>query len=218
MNGKIMNKEQIIENLKQLPKPLVGSLAFDHKNNFNLRDACIEMIKEVIEISKPKEILEIGTHLGHSGCLWLSLSEANLTSVDIGTNWVELDYSYLDWGIPSRNGGLKEVERVLTNLFPNRYELIIGDSTKQETIDLFKDKKYDLIFVDGNHAYEYVKKDIETAISLNIPYIHLDDFTGEEAPCRIAAKELGLEFIKEYKDIHNFANISCGFFKNPFYK
>jgi hypothetical protein len=211
--------EDTIKILKELPKPLVGSLAFDHKDIFNLRPQCIEMMKEVMETTKPKEILEIGTHLGHSGCLLLCFSNANLTTVDIGTNWVEMDYGYSDWWTPSGpNTGLNEVVRIMKKHFGGRYRFIRGSSILPETVAKFSDRKYGLAFIDGDHSYEFVKKDIENAIVLNIPYILLDDFTGDEAPCRIAAKELGLVQIKEFFNIHNTANISCGLFLNPHFK
>lgn len=213
------NLEETIAILKELPVPLVGSLAFDHKNIFNLREACIEMMKEVMATAQPKEILEIGTHLGHSGCLLMCFSDANLTTVDIGHTWVEWDYGFEDWHIPKLGGGgLKDVVRVMTKHFGDKYRFIKGSSVEPETIAKYSDRKYQLAFIDGDHSYDFVKKDTQTAIALNIPYILLDDFTGPDAPCRIVAKELGLIFIKEYTNIHNTANISCGFFKNPYYK
>jgi len=211
--------EKTVQILKELPSPLVGSLAFDHKDIFNLRPQCIEMMKEVMSITKPKEILEIGTHLGHSGCLLLCFSDANLTTVDIGVNWVEMDYGYSDWGRQKGvNTGLNEVIRIMKSYFGERYRFFRGSSIEPETVAKFSDRKYDLAFIDGDHSYEFVKKDIQNAIALNIPFMLLDDFTGDEAPCRIAANELGLVQIKEYFGIHNTANISCGLFSNPYVK
>lgn len=213
------NLEETIAILKELPVPLVGSLAFDHKDIFNLRPACIEMMREVMLITNPKEILEIGTHLGHSGCLLLSFSNANLTTIDIGHTWVEWEHGFHDWGYPKANGGgLRDVVAVMTKHFGGRYRFIKGSSVDEETVKQFSDRSYDLAFIDGDHSYEFVKKDIENAIKNNIPYILLDDFTGPDAPCRIAANELGLVQIKEYFNIHNNSNISCGLFKNPFIK
>lgn len=210
------NKEKLIEKLKFLPKPLVGSLSFDHKEVFNLRDSCIEMIEDVINISQPKEILEIGTHLGHSSCLFLGLSNANLTSVDICQNWVDWDFGKEDWTTNKKNGGgLKEATEKLNGFFESRFRFIKGDSNKQETFELFSDRKYDLNFIDGDHSYTFVLNDILNAIKLNIKYILLDDFNCTAIQDLIRQeKDLPIEFIKEYKDIHNTANISCGFFIN----
>ena len=216
-----MNKNEIIDKLKMLPRPLVGGLAYDHNDIFNFRDSCIDMMKDVMTIAKPKEILEIGTHAGGSACIMLCLSEANLTSIDIGGNHITWKHSFYDWNIPSTQGGLNLVCSVLENNFPNRFRFVLGDSSSEEVFNVIKDKNYDLIFIDGNHTVEGVSKDINTAFKLNIPYMLLDDYNlrdGDNDGRIVAARNCGLTLFKFYENIHNAGNVCCGLFKNPHYK
>jgi len=217
-------KQEIIQIIGELPQSLVGGLAWDKKDVMNLRDSCLDMMKDVMNISNPSKILEIGLHAGSGAVLLLSHSNAELTSVDIGHTWIAPEYGFSDWSSPNKKGtGLNKVKEVLSRHFPNRFNLIIGDSTSEEVFDQIKDLKFELIFIDGDHSYAFCRKDIETAFKLNIPYILIDDFEWREPHVhndeRVkAAKDTGLIKIKEYHAIHNAADISCALFKNPNYK
>ena len=53
-------------------------------------------------------------------------------------------------------------DALFANLQHKNLTLAIGDSTSSRIIDIVKKLgKYDLIFIDANHTYEYVKKDFE---------------------------------------------------------
>lgn len=91
-------------------------------------------------------ILEIGFNAGHSAITFLSASKkVNVVSFDIGI------HNYLMIG-----------KKFIDRKFPNRHRLIIGNSL--ETIPQFyKDNphfKFDLLFIDGNHEYEFAINDL----------------------------------------------------------
>lgn len=211
----MMNKEQVIENLKFLPLPLVGGICWDDRRTFNFRDSCYDMIKDVLEISQPKELLEFGSHLGHSSCIWLSMSQANVTSIDLcnGMGHVEWLFSYADYGVPSNAPGLKYVTEVFNHLFPGRFRFFPNGSDNPETIQKYSDRTYQLLFVDGNHTFEGAKFDCEMGVKLKIPWILVDDYDSSE-DIRNACKIPEFELVKEYKSCHNVSNIGLALFKN----
>jgi hypothetical protein len=113
----------------------------------------VRCLREISEIVKPKIIAEIGLNMGWSAAMWLELNpKASITSCDI---------SYKDETI--------EAAKVLKERYGNRFDYF-------NILDGYKFKnKTDLIFIDGSHELNDVIKDIEVALSFNIPYISFDD-------------------------------------------
>jgi predicted O-methyltransferase YrrM len=50
---------------------------------------------------------------------------------------------------------------VLSYKSNGKIRLIQGDSHDKETLKKVSDRKYDLLFIDGDHSFEGVKKDFE---------------------------------------------------------
>jgi predicted O-methyltransferase YrrM len=123
---------------------------FLNTNNCNITEGhsqqCIkqiELLKKIVKNSNIKNVLEIGFNAGHSAEIFLENNEnINLTSFDVGYH----DYTLV---------GKKYIDKT----FPNRHTLILGDSLL-EVPKYPADKKFDIIFIDGGHAYYVAYGDI----------------------------------------------------------
>jgi cephalosporin hydroxylase len=196
--------------LKDLPVPLVGSVCYDgQKQTKECTAKAFAAFTECYSLVRPRRVLEIGTHAGGSALMALALTEASVLSVDIGSTWITPERSFADWGCESGEGGLYQVERVLRAAFPDRFSLLIGDSTDPSTRATIKVchtlEPFDLAFIDGNHAYEYVLSDIRFARSLGVKTLILDDMNSSDPNSDVAraAREEGLVIVKEWATIHS---------------
>jgi len=114
-----------------------------------------EQVKDLINLvnnEEIKEVMEIGFNGGHSAELFLKNNiNINLTSFDLGR------YAYVEVG-----------KEYIDKTYPERHKLILGDSTKTipQFINNNKDKKFDLIFIDGGHLYEIAKSDMDNCYLL----------------------------------------------------
>jgi hypothetical protein len=195
--------------LAELPVPLVGSVAYDgQKHTRRCTQKAFDAFVECYSLVRPRHMLEIGTHAGGSALMALALTDATVLSVDIGHTWITANHSFAEWGAPAEDGGLSQVNEVLQRHFPGRFDLIIGDSTGMSTRDVIRQchavAALDCAFIDGNHAYDYVKSDIQFARSLGIKDILLDDLNSADGSDTVrAAKEEGLTIVWESPRIHS---------------
>lgn len=112
-------------------------------------------------------ILEIGFGRGYvTACSALAIYgmgvSGSVTTVDVAHN--------------------DETLRVLNDVLENSVSTMVNIQPVQSTSDEFfenlsEDKKFDIIFIDGDHRYDYVKRDFENAIKhIDRGYIVMDDY------------------------------------------
>jgi len=153
----------------------------------------IQKLTELIEsINKKKiNVMEIGFNAGHSAEVFLkNNSELTLTSFDI------CDHDYVSAG-----------KEYIDYHYPNRHKLIIGDSrtTVPAFAKLNKDIKFDIIFIDGGHAFEIVNADFDNCLQLahNDTIVILNDTMHEF----INGPGFVWRYALRYKKVHELGRI-----------
>ncbi len=161
---------------------------------------------DIIQICNPKNILEIGFFEGGSSLNWLLHTNANVTAVDPIYNRSDLIHCQIHGTpYPDKSWTFKAVD-FLKNSFEDRFTFIKEDSRNVK--DQIKHKKFDFIFIDGDHWEDCVRNDIQLAIDLEIDYVLLDDF------CTDVERVYHLEFSKyfiplRYYDANNPRQLLC---------
>ena len=99
--------------------------------------------QELARLEFVHTVCEIGFNVGQSAITWLTAKpDLKLYSFDIGGK------------LPEKMG------RALEKLFPDRFKLTIGDSTKTVPLWIEQGVKCDIVFIDGGHMYPIVHADI----------------------------------------------------------
>lgn len=140
--------------------------------------------------------LEIGCYAGASACLLLQRKKTNVISIDLG--------------IPiSKNIVFSNVNKL--NKHNNRYEYIEGNSHDKKTInklnDILIEKKVDILFIDGDHSYEGVRKDFEiySKYVKEGGYIIFDDYNDHKYSPEVKLSVDDLD-LSEYDTLGEFGN------------
>jgi predicted O-methyltransferase YrrM len=102
-----------------------------------LQDASAKFLADFCTVHQPKQILEIGTNIGFSGCTMLSCSnQAFLTTIE-----------------KDAQNAQKAKQNFATMGFENRVNVLVGDAW--EVLNTLKGS-FDLIFLDGPKG-QYIK-------------------------------------------------------------
>mgnify|MGYP005704681339 FL=1 len=115
------------------------------------------ILKSIIEITKCKNILEIGFNFGHSAYTFMTIDpNIEYHSVDI------CQHKYT-----------KPNFEKLSEIFGDRFTFAEKNSRHLRPEDV---EKYDMVFVDGDHSTHGMSSDLNLCNEAKIKYILVDDY------------------------------------------
>jgi len=130
-------------------------LAFRSKelSPIQIRFELVQLL-EIVQRQKPKALMEIGTMLG--GTLLLFCRVADPDALILSIDLPPARFGYPDWRVPLYRAFAKQNQKI---------HLIRADSHAEETPErargILGGRELDFLFIDGDHAYQGVKRDFE---------------------------------------------------------
>lgn len=174
--------------MKQQIQKIANYFGYKIIKNPNMTRASTNYVREYL--GKDLVVVEIGTYLGDNALnLLANLSIKKLYLID--------PYSYdINDKTGLYNVDLKQAEKIAREkLKPfNNVKFIIKPS--QDALDCIPDN-VDFVYIDGNHDYEYVKKDIE----LYYPKVKVGGVIGGHNIEVEGVRKAFLEFINKNKKV-----------------
>jgi len=143
----------------------------------------VNLIKQIYSNYPITELLHFGFNTGWSAALFLSLTSANVTSLEI-----------------ARVEQAEKAVKILDERFPDRHKIFWGDSVETAKL-VYAGKlsigKFDFAFIDGGHTPNVVESDIRFSHHLGVKHMIFDDARHENI--KPAIDKFDFELICETK-------------------
>lgn len=128
----------------------MGSKFRSMRGNRNLTQGLLDLIKHINGVSPTKgmRLLEIGAYTGESTSIFCQHFE-NVVTID--------PYSCAD---ERRFAPMAEVYGAFCWRMSQYTNYTLVKKTSDDAFEELADRRFDVVYIDGNHSYEYVKRDI----------------------------------------------------------
>jgi hypothetical protein len=136
-------------------------------NKDGLIDFC-EYIKSQFN-TRELTILEIGAYLGESACIFADYFKS-VTSIDCWTSEKCLSQSY----------NMAEVEAEYDRNISKFDNIIKVKGFSEDVVTQFQDKSFDIVYIDGSHDAENVRKDLINYLLKSKIFISGHDYGSEK--------------------------------------
>jgi predicted O-methyltransferase YrrM len=135
----------------------------------------VTVLNIIVQLLDIQNYLEIGVHNGASMSYVVNQNKNSINCY--GIDLFENTFSHYIKDKISKHRTLNNIK--LNNTSNSAIQLIQGNSTVQNVIGQVKHMKFDLLFIDGDHRFSYVKKDFENYSKLVKPngIIVFDDYS-----------------------------------------
>jgi predicted O-methyltransferase YrrM len=173
------------QSLNDLSDAVGMSLEFNHLGISITPMQIREEITQFLEVAKeinPKTIVEIGTAKGGTLYLLTRIADKSAKLVSIDLPGGLFGGGYERWRIPMIQSFARDSQEIV---------LVRGNSHEEETVRKLKDvlggRTIDLLFIDGDHRYEGVRKDFE----FYSPFVRTGGIIAFHDICHGPAKSVG---------------------------
>lgn len=131
-------------------------MKFNIKNKPTINSSREETLLKMLNDNQAKIGVEVGVFKGEFSKTLLSAWNGRLYMVD---PWRGLGEEYVDKTNHKHHSTIFQDAMESISGYENRGIMIRALS--EEAVDLFEDNSLDFVYIDGNHAYSFVKQDIE---------------------------------------------------------
>lgn len=143
------------------------TLIYKHLETFTTTEGywndkeCLNIAKDILNVTKGKNLLEIGFNIGYSSAVWLESGIETLYIIDNNRH----------------SDTVKAIQSTIDTFKAKNIKSWLLDSASQEAHQLIFEN-LDIIFIDGDHSESGIKNDLKLAFNTGAKWVVIDDYVA----------------------------------------